>query len=103
MKYLVQILLPLYDNGGRPFGQELFTATRGELTERFGGVTAHMRAPARGLWKTEDGDIARDDIVIVEVMAAAIDAEWWSTYRSTLRRRFAQDELVIRAIAMSSL
>ncbi|CAN5888673.1 hypothetical protein BH18ACI5_BH18ACI5_21380 [soil metagenome] len=103
MKYLVQILLPLYDNDGRPFGQDLFTATRGELMGHFGGVTAHMRAPARGLWKIDEGDVARDDIVIVEVMAAAIDAEWWSRYRGTLRRRFAQDELVIRAIPMSSL
>ena len=103
MKYLVQILLPLHDNGGKRFEQELFATTRKELIDRFGGVTAHMQAPARGLWKTEEGDLTRDDIVIMEVMAAAIDAEWWSRYKKTLLRRYAQDELVIRALSIAQL
>jgi hypothetical protein len=103
MKYLVQILLPLNDNRGKHFEPELFSATRDELTDRFGGVTAHMQAPARGLWKTEQGEISRDDIVIMEVMVAAIDAEWWSGYKKKLLRRFAQDELMIRAMQTSTL
>ncbi len=103
MKYLVQILLPLNDNRGKHFEQELFSATRTELMDRFGGVTAHMQAPARGLWKTEEGEISRDDIVIMEVMVAAIDAEWWSGYKKKLLHRFAQDELVIRAMQTSTL
>jgi len=48
--WLIQILLPLFDNDGRRFGEEPFTRTRGELLERFGGLTAHQRAPAKGLW-----------------------------------------------------
>ena len=103
MKYLVQILLPLNDNRGKQFDQELFGTTRTELMDRFGGVTAHMQAPARGLWKTEDGEISRDDIVIMEVMVAAIDAEWWSGYKKKLLQRFAQDELMIRALQTATL
>ena len=103
MKYLVQILLPLNDNRGKQFDQELFGTIRTELTDRFGGVTAHMQAPARGLWKTEDGEISRDDIVIMEVMVAAIDAEWWSGYKKKLLKRFAQQELVIRAVQIATL
>ena len=45
--YLIHILLPLNDNEGRPHGRELLRAV--ELTERFGGLTAHTRAPAEGL------------------------------------------------------
>jgi len=103
MKYLVHILLPLNDNRGKDFDPELFGATRKELMDRFGGVTAHMQAPARGLWKTAEGEISRDDIVIMEVMVAAIDAEWWSSYKKTLRGRFAQEELVIRALQIATL
>jgi hypothetical protein len=103
MKYLVQILLPLNDNRGKHLEPELFSVTRDELTDRFGGVTAHMQAPARGLWKTDEGQISRDDIVIMEVMVAAIDAEWWSGYKKKLLRRFAQDELMIRAMQTSTL
>lgn len=103
MNHLVQILLPLYDNNGQAFKQDLFAATRGELIEAFGGVTAYMRAPARGLWKSDEGDVTRDDIVIVEVMAEAIDAVWWRQYRTTLERRFDQDTLVVRVLPITTL
>jgi hypothetical protein len=95
--YLIHILLPVYDNDGRAFGEEPFAATRAELTERFSGLTAHMRAPARGLWKTEEGDVQRDDIVIFEVMSDALDRAWWRQYRVTLETRFRQEAIVVRA------
>ena len=47
--YLIQILLPLNDNQGRPVARELFRDVGSELTGRFGGLTAHTRAPAEGL------------------------------------------------------
>lgn len=96
----MQILLPIANNEGQPFGDEVFVNTRAELTERFGGLTAHLRAPARGLWKAGDGDISRDDIVILEVMAESLDAAWWRAYRSTLEARFQQDVIVVRATAI---
>lgn len=97
------MLLPLYDNAGNKFGEAPFDRTRAELTERFGGLTAHLRAPARGLWKTPDGEVARDDIVIFEVMADALDPEWWRAYRERLEARFRQDTIVIRAAAVTIL
>ena len=103
VRYLVQILLPLYDNGGEQFGAATFGEVRAELTERFGGLTAHMRAPARGLWKTDDGTVTRDDIVILEVMAADLDRSWWRAYRERLEARFRQDAIVIRAMRVDPL
>ena len=102
-RHLVQILLPLYDNRGVEQDKSLFARTRTELTERFGGMTAHMRAPARGLWKTEEGEVARDDIAIFEVLAESLDREWWRQYRSQLESRFAQDAILIRAIRIETL
>lgn len=102
MAYLVQLLLPVKDNDGRPFDDEVFAATRGELVERFGGVTAYLRAPARGLWKGTGG-VDHDDIVILEVMTDDLNRAWWTRYRDQVRIRFRQDELVVRALPIELL
>jgi hypothetical protein len=94
--HLIQILLPLYDNAGNHFGEELYGKVRSELTERFGGLTAFTSAPAQGLWK-DAGKTRRDDIVVFEVMAEELDADWWRGYRQKLEAAFRQDEIVIRA------
>jgi hypothetical protein len=101
--YLVQILLPVYDTAGAAAAPELFAQTREELTEQCGGLTAYMRAPARGLWKTDEGEIARDDIVIFEVMVDELDRDWWSAYRQRLEARFKQEALVIRSTKIRRL
>ncbi|HET7694599.1 MAG TPA: hypothetical protein VFK57_02750 [Vicinamibacterales bacterium] len=101
--WLIQILLPLYDNRGSRFDEETFARTRVELLERFGGMTAHQRAPARGLWKTDEGGVARDDVAVFEVMAAELDRAWWDGYRRELERRFRQETIVVRALAQQLL
>lgn len=100
--HLVQLLLPLYDPEGERFPQARYAAVRAELTDRFGGVTAYVRAPAAGLWQ-EDGEVHRDDIVIHEVMVEALDRAWWAEYRERLRREFEQEELVVRASGIELL
>lgn len=97
MMHVIEILLPLRDNEGNAFPRAALDRVRRELTERFGGVTAHLRAPAAGAWKDDEGGVARDDVVIVEVMADALDRGWWAGYRRELEARFRQDEILIRA------
>src|SRR3954463_902061 len=97
--YLIHTLLPLNDNDGRPYGREMFRAVADELTERFGGLTAHTQAPAEGLVKGGDGT-SRDEIVIYEVMAKKLEKRWWRGYRLGLETRFRQQEVVIRAQAI---
>jgi hypothetical protein len=101
--YLVQLLLPLYDNHRQPFGRAAFDRVRNELTERFGGATAFLRAPAEGVWQTEDGAVSRDEIVIFEVMTGELDRAWWARYRAELACRFRQEELIIRASEVEQL
>jgi hypothetical protein len=102
--HLVQILLPLRDNEGNPFPRADFGRVRAELLERFGGVTAHMQAPAQGVWKDEEeGTVERDEIVVIEVMAESLERAWWKGYCEELRRRFRQEELVVRAMEMERL
>ena len=104
MTRLVQLLLPLRDNEGEPFPRVAFAAVREELAGRFGGVTAYLQAPALGVWKdAEEGTLERDEIVVLEVMVDDLDAAWWGEYREELRRRFRQEELVVRALGMERL
>ena len=95
--FLVQLLLPLRDDAGTPFPRAYYDALAKELTERFGGVTAHTRAPASGLWEEPTGEKVRDDVVIYEVMADTLDEAWWADLRTRLEAQFKQQELVIRA------
>src|SRR5947209_6735731 len=95
--YLIHLFLPLNDNDGRPHERELFRAVAGELMERFGGLTAHTRAPAEGLWQEDSSDTRHDEIVIYEVMTAGLDEGWWREYRRGLETRFRQEQLIVRA------
>ena len=101
--YLIQLLLPLHDNERNEFTPEVYTSVRLELSERFGGLTVYTRAPALGLWKPNGSEASRDDIVIFEVMAKELDADWWREYKHDLERRFRQEMLVIRAQEMQML
>ena len=102
--HLVQMLLPVRAEDGRPFARELFDLVRDEIVDEFGGLTAHVRAPATGLWReSDDARAVRDDVVLFEVMVETLDHAWWSAYRDRLQQRFEQDELVIRAVAMERL
>jgi len=100
--YLIQILLPLFDNDGNHFDASLYADVRRELSGRFGGLTAFSRAPAEGLWQ-DDGQTKHDDIIVMEVMAEGVDTEWWRAYRKSLEARFRQDVIVIRAQMVSLL
>lgn len=101
--YLVQILLPLYDNEGHAFEPVDYVQLRSELADRFGGVTAYTRAPARGVWKDDAGGTTRDDIVIFEVMSEELDHDWWTTFRKELERRFRQESVIVRALTSTVL
>ena len=101
--YLIQILLPLEGADGVPIARSTFQQVAAELRAAFGGLTAYTRAPATGLWESPDGSTARDEIVIVEVMAAGLDRTWWTAYRADLERRFAQQEMVVRALPIERM
>lgn len=102
--YLIQLLLPLRDNEGRAFTRAEFSRVRTELTDRFGGVTSFLQAPASGLWKDEEaGEAKRDELVLFEVMTGELNRAWWAAYRRELETRFRQRELVVRALGAEPL
>ena len=99
----VEIFLPLRRTDGSDQPRGLFGDVRRELVDQFGGMTAFTRAPAEGLWESEEGQLDRDSIVIFEVMADELDRGWWSAFRARLEGLFEQDEIVIRATAVERL
>lgn len=101
--HVVEIFLPLTRRDGAPQPHELFGRLRAELVERFGGLTAYSRAPAEGLWESDDGSVERDSVVIFEVVAQRLDRGWWADLRTRLERDFAQEEVLIRAAAAERL
>ena len=101
--HLVQLFLPLRDNGGAAFDRALFDEVRATLAERFGGSTAFVRSPASGLWEDDDGELERDDVVLLEVMADTLDRAWWHDYRRTLEQRFRQEAILVRALPAETL
>lgn len=95
--HLIHILLPLNDDTGKALPKKLFRAVADELTETFGGLTAHTRAPAEGRWKDDSPEPEKDEIVIYEVMAEVLDEGWWTKYRKQLEKRFKQEKVIVRA------
>ena len=94
--YLIQILLPLCDNVRQPYEERVFKAISAELVQKFGGLTAFSRAPAKGTW-VNAGHEERDDVIVIEVMAETLDREWWEAYRRRLETDLGQTEIVARA------
>lgn len=102
MSYLIQVLLPLYSGSGRRIGSRLLQRTARELTEKFGGLTAHTRAPVEGVWK-KAGRRVKDDLLIYEVLAARLDRRWWKTYRTRLEQAFEQEKVQITVYTVRQL
>jgi hypothetical protein len=100
--HLIQLLLPLHDNDRQRFPAEYFDSVRNDLINRFGGVTAFLRSPALGLWKTDD-DVSRDEVVMFEVMSPHLDEQWWLEYRTRLEKKFQQEELLVWASQVKKL
>ena len=98
---LVQILLPVRDNHGRKFKRALYSKIHKQLVDQFGGLTAHTRSPARGLWNSE-GSTRRDDMIILEVMTRRFDRRAGKNIALLWRKRSARTKLsCVRTISLN--
>jgi hypothetical protein len=65
-------------------------------------ASAFTRAPAEGSSHAK-ATAVHDDIIVFEVMTDTLDRPWWEAYRQHLEQSFSQDEIVIRAVAITRL
>ena len=98
---LIQMLLPTATASAGDTAP--IARTRGELAERFTGVTAYVRTPAKGLWTAPDGHTEQDDVVMVEVVTDTFDRAWWRRYAAMLAERFHQERIHVRAVPVEML
>lgn len=97
---LIQLFLPCYNNEGKPFAQSDFEEVSQTLTEKFNGLSTYLQAPVKGLWK-DDQAVVKDDLLVFEVMAATVDIPFWENYKLQLKKKFKQQEIVVRSLAIS--
>jgi hypothetical protein len=102
---LIQLLLPTAIPNGTSSqdATAALAATRRELIERFAGLTAYVRAPARGTWTAPDGHTEQDDVVMVEIVSERFDRVWWRAYAAALAERFRQQQIHVRAVPIQLL
>ena len=99
--HLIEIFLPLNSNEGTPQHADDFRQVREQLVERWGGVTAFTRTPAKGMYLQNGHERTEDEIIVYEVMVKRIDKLWWLSYKRDLEARFRQQEILIRVTAVS--
>ena len=99
---LIQLLLPAI-GAARADGLAPLAETRRELADRFNGLTAYLRSPAKGLWTAPDGATEEDDVVMVEVVTETFDRAWWRAYAAMLAARFDQERIHVRAVPVDML
>ena len=99
---LIQLLLPVAPHATADDWTPLVETYR-ELADRFDGLTAYVRSPAKGLWTAPDGSQEADDVVMVEVVTDQFDRQWWRSYTATLAGRFHQEEIHVRAMPVELL
>jgi hypothetical protein len=101
--FLIQILLPISLPDPSVSVTTALADTRRELTEKFNGSTAYLRAPAKGLWTAPDGEVEQDEVVMVEVVIESLDRAWWRTYAGLLATRFRQQVIHVRVLPIELL
>ncbi len=99
---LIQLLLPAI-SAGRQDRTGPVAETRRELADRFNGLTAYVRSPAKGSWTAPDGHTEQDDMVMIEVVTKTFDRAWWRAYAATLAARFDQESIHVRAVPVHML
>ena len=102
---LIQLLLPTTIPAGASCADATVALgeTRRELADKFDGLTAYLRSPAKGIWTAPDGHTAEDEVVMVEVVTDRFDRAWWGTYAATLAHRFRQETVHVRAMPVELL
>jgi hypothetical protein len=91
------LYLPLTDNDGRPFGDELFRDVQRRLLARFHGLTALQRDfPLQGIWQGETR-LYFDLVIIMTVLdfRRQGSTRFIAQLKQALLREFDQTEILI--------
>jgi hypothetical protein len=91
------LYLPLADNEGRPFADELFKGVHQRLLDRFGGLTAQQRDfPLQGIWQGA-ARLYLDQVIVITVLdfRRQGSTRFLAQLKGALLREFEQLEILI--------
>jgi hypothetical protein len=91
------LYLPLTDNDGHPFADELFDAVERHLLSRFGGPTSQQRDfPLRGIWQGQSR-LYLDQVIVMTALdfRRQGSTRFIAQLKQTLLREFEQLEILI--------
>jgi hypothetical protein len=91
------VYLPLTDNQGRPFADELFDAVERRFVARFTGLTTMQRDfPLRGIWEDE-ARVYLDQVIILTALDLRTrgSTRFIAQMKQDLLRDFDQQEVLI--------
>jgi inorganic pyrophosphatase len=91
------LYLPLADNDGRPFADDLFRAVQRRLLDRFGGLTSQQRAfPFEGMWQN-GARLFLDQVIVMTVLdfRRLGSTRFIAQIKQALLREFEQLEILI--------
>ena len=91
------LYLPLADNAGRPFADELFRTVQRRLLDRFGGLTSQQREfPFEGIWQN-GARLYLDQVIVMTALdfRRQGSARFIAQLKQALLREFEQLEILI--------
>jgi hypothetical protein len=100
---LVQLYIPLASAGRAGASVANLKALQEQLTERFGGSTAMIGSPLRGLWRESGEEVEEDRIVVFEIILKCVEKRWWLNLKIELEEKFRQKEVLIRILPVEIL
>jgi hypothetical protein len=88
------IYVPIYDNQGKKYPEDLLESFKKRLIDKFGGLT-DTRFRNEGTWKT-GRVIQHDEIVIWKALSQGSDEkDYMIAIKNEMRQALAQDEILI--------
>jgi inorganic pyrophosphatase len=100
---LIHFPLPLYKQDGKKFPSNYYTTLHQKLVKKFGGLTVYSRSPAEGFWQADDKKVIKEDMLVHEVMASEVDELFWQKLKSSLMKKFEQQDVIITCSRISRI
>ncbi len=97
---LIQLFLPTTSENGKAFPGTYFHAVKQKLGKKFDSLSVYLKSPLIGNIKNDEPTLAKDTVLVYEVISDTVETDYWSQYQQFLQKQFKQDYIVIRCLDM---
>jgi len=97
---LIQLFLPTTTENGKAFPGTYFHAVKQKLGKKFDSLSVYLKSPLIGSLKNDEPILAKDTLLVYEVISDIVETDYWSQYQQFLQKQFKQDYILIRCLDM---